>query len=402
MLTSTDRYIARLIAVPLIASLVIAAMLLVLDKMLRLFDFVAKEGGPVSIVWQMLANVLPEYLSLGIPIGLLLGIMMAFRRIAMSSELDVFQAVGKSYERLLRVPYLFAIGLALINFMIVGFVQPKSRYAYEKLQFDLRSGALGASIKVGEFVRFGKNKSMTLRIEKSLNEGKDLRGIFVRAQGKNGQILSVTAKTGTFLATDDRETILLRLGDGVLVHDKPNYTKPRTLSFTSHDLPIPLPKIENFRRSGGQDREMTIPQLFQLGLDKKQPEKTRNEIRANFHFRIVEVVMMLLLPMLAVALAVPPKRSSSALGIFLSIVMVVTYHKINQFAEGVGARGDLDPLLALWIPFVIFAGIILWLYWTLAHKPGGQPIGGLEKIFSQIAKAIRSVFDRTKKPARVL
>ncbi|HET9510298.1 MAG TPA: LPS export ABC transporter permease LptF, partial [Sphingomonas sp.] len=45
---SIDRYLARLIAVPLISTLVIAAMLLVLDRMLRLFDFVATEGGPVS------------------------------------------------------------------------------------------------------------------------------------------------------------------------------------------------------------------------------------------------------------------------------------------------------------------------------------------------------------------
>ena len=59
MLTSTDRYIARLIAVPLFSTLVIAAMLLVLDKMLRLFDFVAQEGGPVSVIWRMLANLLP-------------------------------------------------------------------------------------------------------------------------------------------------------------------------------------------------------------------------------------------------------------------------------------------------------------------------------------------------------
>ena len=67
MLTAIDRYLARLIALPLLGTLVIAAMLLVLDKMLSLFDFVAAEGGPVSVVWRMLANMLPEYLSLGIP-----------------------------------------------------------------------------------------------------------------------------------------------------------------------------------------------------------------------------------------------------------------------------------------------------------------------------------------------
>ncbi len=82
---SIDRYMARLIAVPLISMLFITAMLLVLDRMRRLFEFVADEGGPVSVVWRMLANLLPEYLGLGIPIGLLLGVLLAFRRLATSS-----------------------------------------------------------------------------------------------------------------------------------------------------------------------------------------------------------------------------------------------------------------------------------------------------------------------------
>ena len=120
MLTAIDRYLARLIALPLLGTLVIAAMLLVLDKMLSLFDFVAAEGGPVSVVWRMLANMLPEYLSLGIPIGLMLGILLAFRKLATSSELDVMRAVGLSYGRLLRVPYMFAFALALLNLGIVA------------------------------------------------------------------------------------------------------------------------------------------------------------------------------------------------------------------------------------------------------------------------------------------
>src|SRR3546814_10884370 len=96
------------------------------------------------------------------------------------------------------------------------------------------------------------------------------------------------------------------------------------------DLPIPLPKIEAFRLRGGADREMTIPELFVAGKDSSQPEQTRLESRANFHFRIVEVMSMFLIPLIAVALAVPPKRSTSSLGVFLSIVMLVTQHKIRS------------------------------------------------------------------------
>src|SRR3546814_1774519 len=93
----------------------------------------------------MLANMLPEYMSLGIPIGLMLGILLAFRKLALSSEIDALRSVGFSYWRLLRVPYIYACALALLNLGIVGYIQPYARYAYEGLRFELRSGALGAS-----------------------------------------------------------------------------------------------------------------------------------------------------------------------------------------------------------------------------------------------------------------
>ncbi|WP_447526938.1 LPS export ABC transporter permease LptF [Parasphingorhabdus sp. NYA22] len=397
MLTSTDRYLAKLIAVPLFSTLVIAAMLLVLEKMLRLFDFVAAEGGPVSVVWRMLANLIPEYLSLGIPIGLLLGILLAFRQLALSSELDVFRAVGQGYGRLLRVPYMFTIALMLVNLALVGFIQPLSRYYYEELRFELRSGALGASIKVGEFTNLGSR--MTLRIEESRDNGTKLSGMFVRAENKKGQTVSVTAKHGQFLATDDPDTIILRLTDGVLVHDAPNYEKPRILSFSNHDLPIDLPDIESFRSRGGKNLEYTIPELVRVGQDENRPVAERNESRANFHFRMVEVMMMLLLPLLAVALAVPPKRSSSALGVFLSIIMIVTYHKVNEYGEDVGALGLIDPIIALWLPFCLFAALIMWMYHVAAHVPGGQPIGALEKAFSKFGGVFKGLLNFNRKRA---
>jgi len=382
-------------ATPLASTLVLAAMLLLLDKMHRLFDFVIRQGGPVDVVWRMLANTIPEYMSLGVPIGLMLGTLFAFRRLALSSELDVLRALGWSYGRLLRVPYMYAAGLAFVNLLIVGFVQPYSHYAYEGLRYELRSGALGASIKVGEFTKLGKKD--TMRIEKSANGGRDLSGIFVHAQGDDGKTYAVTAETGSFFATDDPDTIIFRLHNGVLVNNAPNFKTPRVLSFTSHDLPIALPKVEDFRRRGGTaNEELTVPELVRVGHAQNTPLKERLQSRAEFHFRMVEVAIMFLMPLLSVALAVPPKRSSSALGIFLSIVMIVTYHKINEYASAVAALGKINPIVALWGPFLLFSALIWWMYHTLAHKPGGQPIGALERGFGKLADA----FGRWFRPSR--
>jgi len=387
-----DRYLAKLIFVPLLGTLCLAAMLLLLDRMLRLFDFVVSEGGPVSIVWRMLANLIPEYLGLGIPVGLTLGVLLAFRKLALSSELDSLRAVGLGYGRLLYVPYAYALVLLVCNLMIVGYVQPRAQYAYQNLRYELSSGALGASIKVGEFTNLGR--SMTLRVERSERGGTDLYGVFLRVERRDGRNLAVTADRGRFLATDDPETILLRLTNGRLGHNAPGYRTPRVLSFVQHDLPINLPSIEALRGRGNGTKELTIAEEADIGWNPATPAQRRNAVRANFYFRLVEVAMMLLVPLLAVALAVPPKRSTSGLGIFIAIIFVVTYHKVNQYAEQMGALGRVDPLIALWAPFLVFAAFMVWMYWTLAHKPGGQPIGGLERIFAKVSKTVGRLIRR--------
>ncbi len=385
-----DRYQFGLILVPLLATLVIAAMLLLLEKMLNLFDFVVNEGGPVSVVWRMLGNLIPEYLSLGIPIGVLLGILLGFRRLALSSELDAMNAIGVGYGRMLRVPFIFATVFAIFNFGIVGFLQPYSRYAYEGLQFELRSGALGASIKVGEFTKIGTRA--TLRVEESFSNGADLRGVFVRSSTEDGRSLAVSAARGQFLMSDDSNVIILRLKNGTLVHEAPRATVPRVLTFVQHDLPVDLPAMERFRARGDKNLEMTLPELWQTIGDPEATPALRLEAKAAFHRRIIQCIVMFVLPFLAVALAVPPKRSTSALGVFLAVIIIVTYHKVTEYGERMGAIGRVDPVLAQWIPFTLFAAMCLWMFHVLAHTPGGQPIGGLDRAFGKLAGVIRRLW----------
>jgi len=372
---------------------VLAASLLMLEKMLRLMEFVSSEGAPVTIVFRMLVNLIPEYAGLAIPLGLMLGILLAFRKLATTSELDVLRAVGWSYTRMLRVPYMITGVLVALNLLIVGYWQPLARYGYEQLDFELRSGALGAAIKVGEFTTL--EDRVALRVEESRDDGRQLGGIFARIANDKGQVLSISAREGQFLANrEDRNTIIFRLTDGTIVQDMPGET-PRVLSFKQHDLPIDLPRIEQFRKRGDEAREYLLPELLELGWrDDSVTATQRVEGQAAFNYRIVEVVMMVMLPLLAVALAIPPKRSTSALGVFVSIVMVVAYHKVNQYGQEVASLGRIDPLLALWGPFAVFGLMIGWMYFQVAFVPGGQAIGALESGYAKLAKRIQKLLRR--------
>ncbi len=389
-----DRYIARLVIVPMLGVFALATSLLVLDKLQRLLNFVAVQGGPASVVIKMLAALMPEYASLAIPLGLLLGVLLAFRKLATSSELDVMRAVGWSYGRLLRVPYIITAFLMVANLGIVFYVQPVARYWYEQLDYDLKSGALGASIKVGEFTTLADKTA--LRIETSEDNGRKLGGIFARIATGDGQVLSISAREGTFLATrDNPDTIILRLLDGTIVQQTANAAaSQRVLTFARHDLPIDLPKVADFRDRGGKEREYILPELLRMGWSTANPEIARDASQASFNYRLVEVMMMALMPLLAVALAIPPKRSTSALGVFVSIVMVVSYHKVNEYGQDIAALGRFDPFFALWVPFFVFAALIVWMYWRVAHVPGGQAIGALETFFAKLVRRITVLFRR--------
>jgi lipopolysaccharide export system permease protein len=82
--------------------------------------------------------------------------------------------------------------------------------------------------------------------------------------------------------------------------------------------------------------------------------------------------------------------------------MVVTYHKVNEYAESIAALGTINPMLALWVPFLLFAGLILWMYHVIAHVPGGQPIGALEVFASKAGKSLKKLFRFGRRRSRLL
>lgn len=372
----------------MITTLGIAAMLLLLDKMLSLFDFVIKEGGPVSVVWRMLGNMAPEYLALAIPIGLLLGTILAFRKLAISSELDALNSVGVTFIRLLRVPIILSFVLAILTFLLNGFVQPISRYSYEELRYELRSGALGASIKVGEFVELGD--ALTLKVEESRDDGRQLFRIFAHQTAPNntGELV-VTADSGAFFATDDEDRILFRLFDGTLITFERNFTNPRYLTFDVQDLPIDLPKSERFRDRGDGEREMTTVEMLQRLSEGALQPSARNAVLANLNYRTAHTLALFVLPFLAVPMGIPPKRTSSAVGVFAGIALLIGFNEILELGEALVQNNGLPPLLVMWGPFFVFVAISFQLYHVATRKVGGQPLRYLDAVaagFSALAK----------------
>ncbi|RZO66631.1 MAG: YjgP/YjgQ family permease [Parvularculaceae bacterium] len=357
-----DRYILRSVSVPLILSLCVAGMLLLLEQMLRLFDFVLAEQGPIDVVWRMLANLLPHYLSLALPLGGFLGIMLAFRSLSLSSELDALSSSGTSFGRLMRPIYVLVIGLMFLDFLLVGYIQPYAGYQYRQIKFDVTSGALGIKIPQGEFVEI--SDKATIRLGAINPETKRAEDIFLETEDDNGVRTIITAGAGSILTNAEVTHLLLQLERGRQLFIGPSAKKVETLDFASFDIEIVLPVIEAFRARGGDADETTFSELLTFVRDpasRNMPEW--NKYNASFHWRLIHPLTFLIMPILAVAMGVTGRRRASNLKPIVGIAVLIVYHEfLEEWGQVVAAKGEMSPWISMWGLLIIFFTVSTSLY----------------------------------------
>ncbi len=357
-----DRYILRAVATPLLLALGVAAMLLMIEQMLRLFDFVLAEQGPVDVVWRMLANLVPHYLGLALPLGTFLGIMLAFRNLSMSSELDALSSSGASFGRLMRPVYVLVVFLMAIDFLLVSYVEPLARYKYQQIRFDVTSGALGIKIPAGEFVDISDR--VTIRLGSINTETRTAQDIFLERRNLAGGTTTITAKSGAISTTPEISSLLMKLEQGRQVIVDPLGDRIQALNFDTFDLEVDLPAIGVFRERGGDEREATFNEIISF-LQRETPGSSPlyYEYNAGLHWRVIHPLTFLVMPILAIAMGVTGRRRASSLQPVIGVAILIVYHEVlEEWGKVVASEGQLSPYISMWGVIAAFAVVSVVLY----------------------------------------
>lgn len=394
MIRRVDSYVLKLIAVPLGLVLGIAAMLLLLERMLRLFDLVVNQGGPFTVVWRMLMNLVPHYMGLALPIAFFLGILIAFRGLSTSSELDALQSSGVGVSRL-SLPVFYVAGLLLIfNLILVGYLQPYGRYAYRSLRFDLSSGALGASIREGEYTKI--SEELTLKVGNISDGGDTLSNILVYRDDGEGNIATLTAEEGSFRVVGQNRDLVLSLKNGVQLTKRADGDGRTILRFDSHDLVVELDEIEAFRDRGDSERELTLPELWQAGSAGVASTETGEVVSSRTIFselngRIVRSLSILILPLIAIPLAIVRRRSDGSFGTAFGILILLLYHKALEFGEAMSSEALLPVWAGVWVPFVLLLGAGAYMFQRAAYKVDAGLLPWLAEKWDEAEELVRSL-----------
>jgi lipopolysaccharide export system permease protein len=394
-MVAINRYILVEVLRPMAIVLVLALVVLIIERILNLLDLVLGASGPLKTMIEIIAYLVPHYMGLALPISLMLGVLIGFSRLSRDGELDALQSAGVGFHRLVRPALLAALAITVVAGITVGFFQPYGRYAYQSMVFAITNASLHTFLRAGVFAELG---TMTVLIEGIQPEGRRFDRVFIYEDGgEGGNQTTITARDGHVEGRGLNAPPVFLLQDGVRLEIRtatpaPAQAKPDevgVLRFDELRTELGLREQELFRARGKDEREFTLIELWQR-RDNPPPNIRPADIIAELHGRIVRILSIPFLPLLAIPLALGRRRSDRLQGIVIGMVALVIYHNVLDFGENLVESRKLGPLLGLWLPFLVFASVNLFLFRrAVVRVPEAMPANLLDNILGWCGRRMR-------------
>ena len=384
---------------PLGVALVIGLLMLLADRMVRLLDTTLGKKNSFTVVFEMLAYLVPHYLGTALPAALFLGLLLGFGKMSANSETDGFMASGIGLNRMARPVIVLGALMAALSLLIMGWVQPHARYAYRSVVFDVQNVEVFYLAEEGVFMQAGDRTFIIDRLDRAKNAFE--RAFIFQDRGAAGSD-TVTAQRGALIEMPNGKRPTLRLEEGHRLRftaapsvDAAEPVIGETSKFETADTPLGKISKELFRPRGEDERELTLPELF-TAMAKPPPGATREEVSSELNERLVTAASILVLPFLAIPFAVGSRRSQRGFRTGVALVLIVLYNEIIHQGGSAANNGVASPLIVLWLPFALLTVFAGWRYYatcfTLRTDPVTAAIDRVGDFFGSLRVALMRRF----------
>ncbi|HEX9447242.1 MAG TPA: LptF/LptG family permease [Dongiaceae bacterium] len=402
-----DIYILKRVSWPLIASIAIAMSGLLMERLIRLLDLFANRGGPFSLIMKMLAYLVPHYLAVAIPAAFFVGILYASLRLSSDSELDALRATGLSLGRILVPIASMACVLTVICAILLGFLQPYTRYAYRALVYLITetswnsaiergaffSGFGGKTILIGDiaagghqlsqiFIKDADNKTDTADATVADDHGNATAAAPSTEKKKSATHTIITAPRGD-LTNDPKDfSVILKMTDGYRIEISDDGLTSRAIKYQESALPLEAVSPTPFRQRGDKETEMTFWELLD-NYRTRNPNLDPKDLVSEINYRLVRSLSVLFLPFLALPLGLSSRRSPRNIRLLAGIMFLITYYQVLEFGSNLVEHGKLSAFVALWMPFFLFAAPSFWLFHVANRRVGQDPLAQLFEVIGE-------------------
>lgn len=353
-----DKYIIKEITYPFIYSVIIITIILLGNYLFQLTDLIIVKDVPINLVLKLLLYNLPDIIVRTFPIAILFATMTGIGRLNRENELTAFRMGGVSLYRLI-IPVLI-IGI-LISGLTLYFNERVVPWANHKAKNIIRTTVLKESMpNTREEVFFKGPKGRLFYVKEYNEEEETINNITIyniTSEKKDIRFPEViTAKKGII----EENVWILQNG---IIHE---YNEEGNIILESQFNEMKFQLTEEMKEIYGNQKttdEMSRKELAKNIKLFKESGISVNSLLVDYHLKLAQPLVAFIFVLIAVPLSLTNKESK-AVNITLTIIIIFFYYLILSVSRSLGRNEILPPLLAAWLPNIIFFSLgILILFW---------------------------------------
>lgn len=342
-----DRYLFKEVAQAWVAVTGVLLVILMFNQFSRVLAQAAANQFPQEVVFTLLTLTSLQNLSILMPVGLFLGIMLALGRLYHENEMAAMQACGvgpRDLYRPIAVLTLFIVALlAYLSFI----ASPAAFARAQDIRFEAVRRAQLAGLDAGRFRSFA-NGEIVFYAE-SVDKNNILHNVFVQRTVEGKVVLIVAARAEQQGIGEDVQTLVLY--EGRRYEGVPGNGEFRIVHFSEHGIPVRMPAMtaKSERREGRRTAQL-------LSSDD-------NADRAELQTRISFPLMTIILTIIAVPLARLKPRQGRYGRIGFAFLIYFLYAMGLNAAKPWVEKGAVPRFVGLWwvhALMLIFALLLLW------------------------------------------
>ncbi|WP_345235340.1 LptF/LptG family permease [Hymenobacter saemangeumensis] len=350
-----DKYIIKkFLAAFFFTVVILVSVICVIDFTEKNDDFIQHNLPMSKILFGYYLYLFPYFANLLSPITIFIAVVFVTAQLAARTEIVAILASGVSFRRLL-LPY--AVGGAVVGlliFILIGWVLPignKSRVEFERTYVKNPFRFQGRNIHI----KIGPRSYVFLESYDNVHN----IGSRFALETIDGTVLR-RRLTADAISWDSTKQVWRMSPQVVRTFIGPQ--NERLESFPARDTTLNLfPK--DFASTFKLAETMTLPQLndfiqqkIDRGADDTQLYLSEKYERYSYPFAIV------VLTLIGVILSARKSRAGVGGQIALGFVLAFIFIIFVMLSRNLAQVGSLSPLLAAWVPTIVFSGIGLALY----------------------------------------
>jgi lipopolysaccharide export system permease protein len=327
------RYILREVVTAWLVVTGVLLIILLANQVAGVLERAAVNRYPQGVVLELIGLGALQNLSILVPVGLLLGVVLALGRLYHDSEMAAALACGVRPASIFIPVGLLAVcvaaGLAWLT-LILG-PDATSR------ALSLRSAAVRAGqfapISAGKFRSFAGGNAVVYA--QNVNKDGTLGNVFV--ERNRGPVVEVAlAGRARHSVTPDGLTHTITLYDGERFEGEPGSPEFRIVHFAEHTIPVQVPTAADTVKNLEAQPSRSL-------WDSNDPNR-----RAELHWRVAMPISCIVLTLLAIPLSRLRPRQGRYARVWVAVVIYFLYSNLISVGKVWISRGTVPEALGLW------------------------------------------------------